>query len=200
MKFRTEALQNTWAGPFNVSVDAGSCLAVTGASGSGKSVFLRMLADMDKADGKVFLGDTERMAMPPPQWRQRVALVPAQAGWWTPRVDDHFEKKHRARAAELAHALGLPGDIFDRQVLRLSTGEKQRLALIRTLVTQPDVLLLDEPTSSLDQESIAAVESLLVIERQRGMILILVTHDAEQATRLGNQTMHISSGKAVAAA
>lgn len=199
MNLRIEQLRNTWAGPFDMSIDRGTCLAITGASGSGKSVFLRMLADMDAAEGKVFLGDDDRTLMPAPQWRQKVMLVPAQAGWWAPTVDEHFDKKNRATATKLARQLHLPDDILGRQVLRLSTGERQRLALIRALVAQPAVLLLDEPTSSLDQESVAAAESLLTTELERGLILILVTHDPAQADRLGNRTMHIKHGKEASA-
>lgn len=195
MTLQLDALRNTWAGPFSLSVDAGSCLAVTGASGSGKSVFLRMLADMDCSEGSVLIGGVDRMAMPAPQWRKTVTLVPAQAGWWTPRVSDHFHAADVSAATALARQLYLPDDILKRQVLRLSTGERQRLALIRALVAKPAVLLLDEPTSSLDEESVAAAESLLFTLLQDGLILVLVTHDAAQADRMGNQTLHIASGK-----
>ena len=196
---RIEILRNNWAGPFSMSIDWGQCLAVSGASGSGKSVFLRMLADMDAADGAVLLGDVDRRAMSAPQWRQKVMLVPAQAGWWAPTVAEHFHDKNKTAAVEQAHQLRLPDDIFGRQILRLSTGERQRLALIRALVTRPSVLLLDEPTSSLDQESVVAVESLLTAELERGLILVLVTHDLAQAKRMGNQTVLIRDGKVVAA-
>jgi len=114
-------------------------------------------------------------------------------------VGEHFERQNKTIATKLAQQLRLPDDIFDRQILRLSTGERQRLALIRALVTQPGVLLLDEPTSSLDQESVAAVESLLATALERGLILILVTHDAAQAERMGNQIMRIEHGKVVPA-
>jgi len=199
MSLQIKALRNAWTGPFSISVDEGTCMAVTGASGSGKSVFLRMLADMDVAEGTVLLGDADWSTMPAPQWRRKVALVPAQAGWWAPTVGEHFERQNKTIATKLAQQLRLPDDIFDRQILRLSTGERQRLALIRALVTQPGVLLLDEPTSSLDQESVAAVESLLATALERGLILILVTHDAAQAERMGNQIMRIEHGKVVPA-
>ena len=196
---RIEILRNNWAGPFSMSINWGQCLAVTGASGSGKSVFLRMLADIDAADGAVLLGDVDRRAMSAPQWRQKVMLVPAQAGWWAPTVAEHFHDKNKTAAVALARQLRLPDDIFGRHILRLSSGERQRLALIRAIVTQPAVLLLDEPTSSLDQESVDAVESLLSAELERGLILVLVTHDLAQAERMGNQTVHIRDGKVVAA-
>lgn len=199
MTLQLTALRNAWSGPFSLTVDEGQCLAVTGASGSGKSVFLRMLADMDPCEGNVALKGVDRRALPAPQWRKMVTLVPAQAGWWAPGVIAHFPPAKHAAATALAQQLQLPDDVLQRQILRLSTGERQRLALIRALVTDPAVLLLDEPTSSLDQESAAAVESLLKKRMQAGLILVLVTHDPDQATRLGNQRMHIDHGKVVPA-
>lgn len=195
MTLQLDALCNPWAGPFSLSVDQGHCLAVTGASGSGKSVFLRMLADMDPSEGSVTLGGVDRTAMLAPQWRKTVTLVPAQAGWWTSTVGNHFHKANLQTASELARKLQLPEDILTRQVLRLSSGERQRLALIRAVVAKPAVLLLDEPTSSLDEESAGAVESLLASLLQTGLILVLVTHDSAQADRLGHQTLQIAHGK-----
>jgi ABC-type iron transport system FetAB ATPase subunit len=198
MTLRMHMLRNARAGPFNASIEAAQCLCITGASGSGKSVLLRMLADMDPAEGELSLAGMDRRAMPASTWRQRVMLVPAQAGWWAPTVQEHFAEATLTNARQLADRLRLPSDIFERQVLRLSSGERQRLALIRALVTRPNALLLDEPTASLDQDSVTAVESLLAEELARGLILVLVTHDAAQAARMGQQTLHIVGGKAVA--
>lgn len=199
MTLQIDALRNTWAGPFSRSIDRSQCLAVTGASGSGKSVFLRMLADMDPADGRVSLDGVDRTTMPAPHWRKKVALVPAQAGWWAPDVGDHFQPSTLSAAAQLAQQLQLPDDILQRHVLRLSSGERQRLALIRALLSRPDVLLLDEPTSSLDPDSATAVERLLAAKMRDGLTLVLVTHDPAQAGRLGNQMLHIAHGKEVPA-
>jgi ABC-type iron transport system FetAB ATPase subunit len=199
MTLRMQMLRNAWAGPFTAPSAAAQCLCVTGASGSGKSVLLRMLADMDPVEGELSLAGMDRRAMSASTWRQRVMLVPAQAGWWAPTVLEHFAEATLTDAQQLADRLRLPSDIFERQVLRLSSGERQRLALIRALVTRPTALLLDEPTASLDQDSVAAVESLLAKELARGLILVLVTHDAAQAARMGHQTLHIASGKPVAA-
>lgn len=195
MTLKIDALRNIRAGPFSRAVERGQCLAVTGASGSGKSVFLRMLADMDPADGIVSLDGVDRSAMPAPRWRKMVALVPAQAGWWAPEVGEHFQPSDLAAAARLAVQLQLPDDILQRHVLRLSSGERQRLALIRALLGRPCVLLLDEPTSSLDPDSATAVELLLAAQMREGLTLVLVTHDPAQADRLGNQSLHIAHGK-----
>ena len=78
---------------------------------------------------------------------------------------------------------------------RLSTGERQRLALVRSLAAQPAVLLLDEPTASLDQASVALVEALLQAQLRQGLILILVTHAREQATRLAHRMVEMHERK-----
>jgi putative ABC transport system ATP-binding protein len=79
MTLRMHALRNARAGPFDASIGPGQCLCVTGASGSGKSVFLRMLADMDDNEGELSLNGVDRRAMPAPTWRARVPKYPAAA-------------------------------------------------------------------------------------------------------------------------
>jgi ABC-type multidrug transport system ATPase subunit len=83
-------------------------------------------------------------------------------------------------------------------VTRLSTGEKQRLALIRALILDPPVLLLDEPTSALDEDTTQQIEQLLQSRLQQGVSILLVTHDKRQAERLASRIVHISRGQLLA--
>jgi ABC-type lipoprotein export system ATPase subunit len=99
-------------------------------------------------------------------------------------VADHFAKGDRPAARSLAQALNLEPALFDGNVARLSTGERQRLALVRALVLPSSVLLLDEPTGPLDPESVERVEAVLKARAAAGAALILVTHDPRQAERL----------------
>ena len=188
-------LSSPLAGPFDLDVPPGCCAAITGASGSGKSLMLRMIADLDENGGHVALGELSRSDCDPPGWRRRVVYVAAEAGWWTDRVTDHFAAAKLAAARDMADRLGLKAEILDGPVSRLSTGEKQRLALVRALVLDPPALLLDEPTSALDQESVARVETVLKARLDAGLVLVLVTHDPAQAERLGRQRYEMRQGR-----
>jgi ABC-type lipoprotein export system ATPase subunit len=84
-------------------------------------------------------------------------------------------------------AIGLAADLIDAPVARLSTGERQRLALVRALIQAPRFLLLDEPTSALDTATTLTVEALLQEARAQGIGLLVVTHDPAQADRLGGE-------------
>ena len=176
----------------DLTVDAGQCVAVTGASGSGKSLLLRAIADPDPNEGDVTLADTARAAVPAPGWRRRVVYVPAESGWWADRVGDHFPDEDAA-AGYLAR-VDLAEDALDWRVERLSTGERQRLALIRALSLAPSALLLDEPTSALDREATARVESLLHEHLATGAAMLMVTHDEAQARRLAHVAFRMDQG------
>ncbi len=184
-RLRAAGLRSRLAGPFDIALERGECVAITGASGSGKSLLLRMLADLDVNEGEVFLDGVARSAMAAPAWRRQVAYAAAESGWWEDMVAAHFADIAAARA--LAPAFDLKAELFDGHVLRLSTGEKQRLALLRLMVPRPPVLLLDEPTGALDEASQAKVEVLLRARLDEGCAIVLVTHDPGQAVRLGKR-------------
>jgi ABC-type iron transport system FetAB ATPase subunit len=192
-------LRSRFAGPFGFTVPSGTCTAITGPSGSGKSLMLRMIADLDPNEGEVWLDGQARASLPAPEWRRRVTYLAAESGWWTDRVGDHFQRDARGAVEALAERLGLGRALLDAQVAQLSSGEKQRLALIRALLVQPKVLLLDEPTGALDAVSIAQVEEILADFISAGGALILVTHDPEQATRLGTAQLRMANRHLVAA-
>src|SRR6202165_3228882 len=187
-------LRSEFAGPFDLTLGAGACAAITGASGSGKSLFLRLMCALDPTQGKVCLNGTERGAVTAPQWRSQAAYVAAESGWWADRVIEHFTANSRSEVAALAGRLGLRVDLLDAPVAQLSTGEKQRLALVRALLRSPPVLLLDEPTGPLDEESVVRVEALLRERMATGTAILLVTHDPNQAERLGSQRYRMVAG------
>lgn len=186
-------LRRPGLGPVSFELPAGQCLIVRGASGSGKSLLLRALADLDPNEGQVALNGEAREAMPAPTWRRRVAYLPAEPGWWADTVGAHFTDW--TRAAPLVQALGLPEDCHAWPIQRLSTGERQRLGLIRLLLGHPQVLMLDEPTSGLDPDAAAQVERVVRARLEDGTAVIWVTHDAVQAQRLGERVLTVEDGQ-----
>ena len=174
------------------TIDDGECLAVSGPSGAGKSLLLRAIADLDPNQGEVRTGQLIRSQVPAPQWRRTVMYLAAESGWWADTVAEHFPDPAAARAH--LSDLRLPTDSLDWPVSRLSSGERQRLALLRALLQKPQVLLLDEPTAALDPASVATVEQLLRTELARGVSILLVSHDERQAERLAQRRLRVESG------
>jgi ABC-type iron transport system FetAB ATPase subunit len=189
----TQQLQRLHVGPIDLQVDAGTCVSIEGRSGSGKSVLLRMMADLDPHEGDVLLDNEACSRMPAPQWRRRVSYVAAAAGWWNDRVGPHF--RDAAALGDLLPRVGLARDAGEWEVARLSTGERQRLALLRAMTPENRVLLLDEPTSGLDAESTWMVEVLLKERVAQGTTLLLVTHDPQQAVRLAQRRYQLVDGQ-----
>jgi ABC-type iron transport system FetAB ATPase subunit len=184
--------------PVSFSLADGACLAVRGPSGSGKSTLLRAIADLDPNAGEVRLDGALRESMPAPHWRRRVIYVAAEPGWWADTPAEHFPSLDEA--AELARALGLAPDLLARPIVQLSTGERQRLALARALARAPRALLLDEPTAALDAGSRELAEALIAARRQKGLCVLWVTHDPEQAARVAQNFLLLEKGAARAAA
>lgn len=178
-------------GPIDLAVANGACVAVTGASGSGKSLLLRALADLDPNEGQLETQSGKRAEMSAPEWRRKVAYLPAESGWWADGVAAHFEAP---KAVDLA-SLGLPAEAMGWDVARLSSGERQRLAFLRLLEHQPEVLLLDEPTAPLDSDNTALIEKRLRQCLGHGVSVIIVTHDPAQAARLADHHFVLESGQ-----
>jgi putative ABC transport system ATP-binding protein len=191
---RVKQLRSAFAGPFEFDLGRGTCAAITGPSGSGKSLFLRMIADLDPSEGEIWLNGHERGSVAAPEWRKQATYVSAESGWWADRVIEHFPANTRGEIAALAARLGVRSDLLDAPVAQLSTGEKQRLALVRALLPNPPVLLLDEPTGPLDEDSVAQVEALLQERMIAGTSILLVTHNPAQAQRLGVQRYRMMAG------
>ena len=141
---------------------------------------LRAIADLDPHHGKVFLDDIECNDMSPGLWRCKIGLLPAESQWWYETVGEHFGTTDMT----LLSALGFGNDVLDFQIIHLSSGERQRLGLIRLLCNRPQALLLDEPTSSLDPENTRRVERLIDnFRRQYQAPVIWVSHDSRQIER-----------------
>lgn len=177
---------------FDLSVSSGECVSLSGPSGSGKTRLLRAIADLDPHMGEALVDDTAAAELTGPDWRNRVGLLPAESFWWGEKVIDHFQTQQD----ENLNSLGFSPDCSDWEVARLSSGEKQRLALARLLQNRPGVLLLDEPTANLDQENTQRVERLIgAWRKEHGCAVIWTSHDQEQQKRVASRHFSIEAGQ-----
>lgn len=178
-------------GPYSLSLKEGEICGLSGASGIGKSQFLRAVADVLPHGGDCFLRRTACSVMSPLEWRKQVALVPAESHWWYDTVAPHLGGKAEEKDPYLCHLIerfGFSLDVLQWQISRLSTGERQRLSLIRTLIHSPQVLLLDEPTSGLDTRMANEVEAVVTECCEKNETSCLwVSHDMGQLARIASR-------------
>ena len=178
--------------PFSIDLNEGECVVLTGPSGAGKTLLLRAIADLDPNKGSVFLNQVSKNQFTAPEWRRAVCYLSTESGWWADDVGIHFPNHQSAGA--LLPKLGIGPDALNWQVARLSTGERQRLALARLILVSPSVMLLDEPTSGLDPESEALVEQILLQKLAEDISILIVTHSSDQASRLAHRCLKMNSG------
>ncbi|MEV6691786.1 ABC transporter ATP-binding protein [Micromonospora sp. NPDC051196] len=183
----------------SLTVAAGDYVALIGPSGSGKSTLMHLLGGLDRpTGGRLVIGGREVGALSAPELarlRNETIGFVFQAFHLLPRttaVDNVAlplvyrgvgARQRRERAAAMLGRVGL-GHRLDHRPNQLSGGEQQRVAIARALVTDPTVLLADEPTGNLDSTTGAAVLELLErLNAESGVALVMVTHDAEVAAR-----------------
>lgn len=168
--------------PISFELAAGECLGVSGDSGCGKTRLLRAIADMDQVEGSVCVDDLCQQDVSGAEWRKQVALLPAESQWWFDTVAPHFT------AAINPAALGFDDEVMHWQLSRCSSGEKQRLAILRVLANRPKVLLLDEPTANLDAENTRKVEALIADYLSTNHAIALwVSHNRDQLERVASK-------------
>jgi lipoprotein-releasing system ATP-binding protein len=201
--FKDGAREVTVLNKVNLQVQAGESIAITGASGAGKSTFLHLLGGLDKpTSGSVSVlgSDLSRMSeakksklrnknlgfvyqfhhlLPEFNTLENV-MLPLQ-------LQKISDREAKARATDLLVKVGL-GDHLTQNVTNLSGGERQRVAIARALVANPACVLADEPTGNLDQKNSAAVFDLLLdLQSSLNAALVVVTHDPVLAARLDRQ-------------
>lgn len=206
-----QSIQKTWTphtgerrellSGINLQVAAGQTVAILGASGSGKSTLLKIVAGLELPDSGEVLLDGNVITQVPPERRrfammfQDFALFPhlnVQDNVSFGLVEQGVSKIHaRNQALDTLQRFGMKGFAMSR-VWQLSGGEQQRVALARALVTQPRVLLLDEPFSALDAELRMQLRTeFLTHIAQHQMAALWVTHDEAEARAVGSAGMRL---------
>ena len=181
----------------DLQVDTGQRLALIGANGSGKSTLLRVLHGLlAPTTGSVLRDPAMRQAMVFQRPHMLRASVQANValGLWMRGVP---WKVARQRALLALGRVGL-GNLALRNARTLSGGQQQRLALARAWSLAPDVLLLDEPTSSLDPHGKREVEGLMAQFAQGGMTLVFASHNLGQVKRLATRVVYLERGRVLA--
>lgn len=170
---------------------------VMGPNGAGKSLLLRLMHGLiPPSSGEILVGGKP---LSPEQCKAQ-ALVFQKPVLLRRSVAANIDfvlkarGKDRGRCRELLDRVDL-GSLADRPARRLSGGEQQRLAIARALATEPDTLFLDEPTASLDPESVQAIEDIVAAAARDGVRIVFVTHDVQQARRLAEDVVFLSSGR-----
>ncbi|MFC4279152.1 ABC transporter ATP-binding protein [Achromobacter aloeverae] len=196
---KTQVLKN-----LNISIEPGEFFALLGPSGSGKSTLLRLIAGFNQhSSGQLLVDGKDVTGIPP--WKRNIGMVfQSYALWPHMTVFDNVafglveRKVPRAELRERTEAaLALVGlsQYAKRRPNELSGGQQQRVALARTIVIEPQVLLLDEPLSNLDKKlRVQMRRELLALQRRLGITTIFVTHDQEEAMTTADRMAVLDHG------
>jgi molybdate transport system ATP-binding protein len=196
-------------GPFTLEVGLtiapGSLVTLYGKSGSGKTTLLRMLAGLEKptagrieVNGKVWFNSLAGIDLPPQ--RRKVGMVFQDYSLFptmTVRENLRFAQARRneAKVDKIIHLTGLT-ELHARYPSSLSGGQQQRVALARAIVSEPDILLLDEPLSALDHSTRSRLQDeILRLHRQLGLSTLLVSHDKQEVFKLSDTVAVIEQGR-----
>ena len=185
-------------------VNKGDCISIVGGSGGGKSTFLRLLADLiSPSKGEIKYIGKNYMSYDPIDLRRKISYCTQLPYLFGHTVKENlefpFKIRHKEidkkRIIELLNIFNLDESYLSKDINLLSGGEKQRISLIRSLIFIPDILLLDEVTSALDNDNTVIVENYIKELNNSGVTILWITHNNEQSKRIFNKRVAMKNGK-----
>ncbi|MGA7270346.1 MAG: ATP-binding cassette domain-containing protein [Acidimicrobiia bacterium] len=188
----------------DLELPRGGITCIAGSSGAGKTSLLRLLNRLDAPiGGSIWFGDEPLTTVDPMELRRKVAMVFQSPPTFPGTVLDNLRVADpgldRGGAKRVLAQVDLADQaMLDREADTLSGGEAQRMCLGRALLTSPEVLLADEPTSSLDQHATRALENLISSLATEGISVILVSHDLAQLERMADRVVVLGGGRVLA--
>ncbi|WP_097026383.1 ABC transporter ATP-binding protein [Clostridium peptidivorans] len=188
----------------NFEIKKGDYVTIVGPSGSGKSTLLKLCNNLiSPSDGSIYYNDKNITEYNPVDLRKDISYCLQIPHLFGETVMDNLSFPFKIRNAkinmdkihELTYKFKIRKNILDEKIINLSGGEKQRISLMRTLMHTPDVLLLDEVTSSLDVENTSIVEDIVKDLNDKGVTILWITHDMEQSFKYANKRINLNSGE-----
>jgi ABC-2 type transport system ATP-binding protein len=194
----------------DLTVEPGGVTGILGPNGSGKSTLIRILGTLltpDAGHARVFGWDVVSEAL---EVRRHVNRVSVEAAFfkelspwenmvYAARLYGGGGTGTRARVAEILERLGLPVDVVDRPMKELSRGQQQKVAIARSFLTAPSLLLMDEPTTGLDPRSKKEVQiALQALRDEHRITVLLCTHDMDEAAALCDRVLMMDGGRVLA--
>lgn len=189
---------------FTVEVNSGDFISIIGSSGSGKSTFMKLCCHLiSPSSGMIYFNEKDLLQYDPTELRQRIAYCFQTPHLFGTTIKDNMEfpfmirnqKVNHQRVSELFKRFNMDGDWIYKEIKNLSGGEKQRVALIRTLLFRPEILLLDEVTSALDLDNTAIVEKVIKSLNEEGLTILWITHNPKQNQSNANKRLTIENGE-----
>ena len=188
------------------SVERGDFVILKGASGSGKSTLLKLINNLISAtEGSILYKGKEIEEYDPIELRRKIAYCLQTPVLFEDYVrgdmefvfDSRGSKYDEEKVLKLMSYLGMGKEYLNKEVVKLSGGEKQRLALVRSLLFKPEILLLDEVTSALDKTNSKVVEDCIKKLNDEGLTVFWISHQVEKHEKLANRVFTLDDGRLV---
>jgi putative ABC transport system ATP-binding protein len=188
----------------SMKIESGDFISVVGPSGSGKSTLLKLCSHLiSPTEGKIIYKNKSVMEYNPTELRKSITYCFQTPYLFGKTVRENIiypytirnVKPDQNRIQDLFSMIQMPVDYLNKDVRNLSGGEKQRIALIRSLIYKPEILLLDEITSALDVDNTQIVENVISKMNEQGTTILWITHNPQQSKKYANKLLTIEAGK-----